>query len=82
MPLKVKVLPLRSVKTYTAWQKPTRPSLTIVSKLGASKFVSLFASCSVIEKMFVMLQHAAAIVVDGGGGISKKYTAGLTSIAN
>tara|TARA_B100002019_G_scaffold163350_1_gene140889 strand:+ start:675 stop:809 length:135 start_codon:yes stop_codon:yes gene_type:complete len=44
--------------------------------------VSLFASCSVIEKMFVMLQHAAAIVVDGGGGISKKYIAGLTSIAN
>ncbi|GGC95668.1 hypothetical protein GCM10011382_27670 [Vreelandella lutescens] len=66
----------------TVWRKPTRPSLTIVSKLGVSRFVFSFAGCAALKTFFVMLQHAAAIVVDGGGGIGKDYTAGLTSIAN
>lgn len=66
----------------TVWQKPTRPSLTIVSKLGVSKFVFLFAGCAALKNFFAMLQHAAAIVVDGGSGIRKMNTAELTSIAN
>jgi hypothetical protein len=44
--------------------------------------VSFSVGCRALKVFIVMLQHAAAIVVDGGGGISKKYTAGLTSIAN
>jgi hypothetical protein len=38
--------------------------------------------CAALKKFFVMLQHAAAIVIDGGGGIGRNSTAGLTSIAN
>lgn len=82
MPLRARALLSRSVKTCTVWQKPTRPSLTIVSKLDVSGFVSVSAGCTALKVFIVMLQHAAAIVVDGGGGISRNGTAGLTSIAN
>lgn len=66
----------------TVWQKPTRPSLTIVSKLGVSEFVFDFAGCAALKSFFAMLQHTAAIFVGGGGGIRKTNTAELTSIAN
>ncbi|CAH1042497.1 hypothetical protein HPTD01_975 [Halomonas sp. TD01] len=42
----------------------------------------LFAGCAALKNFFAMLQHAAAIVVDGGSGIRKMNTAELTSIAN
>jgi hypothetical protein len=44
----------------TVWQKPTRPSLTIVSKLGVSEFVFDFVGCAALKSFFAMLQHTAA----------------------
>ncbi|BCB72281.1 hypothetical protein HMEPL2_26320 [Vreelandella aquamarina] len=66
----------------TVWQKPTRPSLTIVSKLGVSEFVFDFVGCAALKSFFAMLQHTAATFEGGGGGISKMNTAELTGIAN
>jgi len=41
-----------------------------------------FVGCAALKSSFAMLQHAAAIFVDGGSGIRKMNTAELTSIAN